>query len=88
MNLKLGNFKWIQLLYYKNTTFRCWFFHQIGHLQETCPQARIHPKKEKGQAFKPKSWYPCESSLEEDGDDGCSKYMYIHGEEKDLNEGT
>jgi len=45
MLLKHGNFKWIQSLDYENTSFRCQYCHQAGHLQETCPQARRQPKK-------------------------------------------
>jgi len=56
MHLQYEKFKWLQILDYENTAFRCRFCYVTGHLQDTCPLARRHPKKKKGMNTRGKTW--------------------------------
>lgn len=65
IHLTHKDFKWTQCLDFENNAFRCRVCHQIGHLQNTCNQAK---KKTKKRSQKPKGWQFQEppSSDEED----------------------
>lgn len=56
IQLKYEKYKWIQVLDYENTAFRCRYCHQTGHLQDSCPIAKRFPKKKKGMNTKGKTW--------------------------------
>jgi len=56
IHLQYEKFKWLQLLDYENTAFRCRFCHVTGHLQDTCPLAKRYPKKKKGTNTRGKTW--------------------------------
>jgi len=56
IHLQYEKFKWLQVLDYENTAFRCRFCHDTGHLQDTCPIAKRYPKKKKGMNTRGKTW--------------------------------
>jgi len=58
IHLQYEKFKWLQILDYENTAFRCRYCYDTGHLQDTCPLAKRHPKKKKGMNTRGKTWQP------------------------------
>lgn len=56
IHLKYKQRCWTQILDYENTAFRCKICRQIGHLQNTCLEAKKDTRRKKKVGKQPKGW--------------------------------